>query len=278
LVFCVCNRVLGDRGRAEDVAQETFFRLLKSRSSVTQSLGGWLHRAATRLAVDALRSESARRKREAIVAAEAYELSPDPAGEGPSWADVSPHIDSALAELTAEERDLLVRHFLEGVSQAQIAAEWGVSTATLSRRMRDAVAALRLQLSRKGVAVVAGALFLMMSRNASAASMAIPASLKGGLGKMAMISGQHWPTSPFQPPQAPPAKGWLGSRVVRTRIAMGAAVGLGLYLAIPYLWLPTPPRMNDEPMEQRLAPTGTAPVSQPSTTPMTHPATRGLSR
>src|ERR1043165_9662227 len=48
LVFCVCNRVLGDRARAEDVAQETFFRLLKSRSGISQSLGGWLHRAATR--------------------------------------------------------------------------------------------------------------------------------------------------------------------------------------------------------------------------------------
>src|SRR4051794_8244856 len=152
LVFCVCNRVLGDRARAEDVAQETFFRLLKSRKSVTQSLGGWLHRAATRLAVDALRSETARRKREAVVAAEAYELSPDPVDDSPTWADVSPHVDTALAELSADERDLLVRHFLEGVSQAQIAAERGVSTATLSRRMRDAVAALRLQLSRNGIA------------------------------------------------------------------------------------------------------------------------------
>lgn len=77
LVFSICNRVLGDRARAEDVAQETFFRLLSNRTSVSQSLGGWLHRAATRLAVDALRSETARRRREAVVAAEAYDLTPD---------------------------------------------------------------------------------------------------------------------------------------------------------------------------------------------------------
>src|SRR3954470_4703321 len=170
LVFCVCNRVLGDRARAEDVAQETFFRLLKSRDSVSQSLGGWLHRAATRLAVDALRSETARRKREAVVAAEAYELSPDPTDDGPTWADVSPYVDTALAELPADERDLLVRHFLEGVSQAQIAAERGVSTATLSRRMKDAVASLRLHLARKGVAVAPAVLLVMMVRNAAEAA------------------------------------------------------------------------------------------------------------
>ena len=64
LVFCVCNRVLGDRGRAEDVAQETFFRLVKCPDRVSHSLGGWLHRAATRLAVDTLRSERARHRRE----------------------------------------------------------------------------------------------------------------------------------------------------------------------------------------------------------------------
>ena len=42
VVYCACHRVLRDRGWAEDVAQETFFRLLKSRESVSQSLGGWL--------------------------------------------------------------------------------------------------------------------------------------------------------------------------------------------------------------------------------------------
>lgn len=269
LVFCVCNRVLGDRARAEDVAQETFFRLLKSRDSVSQSLGGWLHRAATRLAVDALRSETARRKREAVVAAEAYELASDPADDGPTWADVSPHVDTALAELPADERELLVRHFLQGVPQAQIATERGVSTATLSRRMRDAVAALRLQLSRKGIAVIPAALFLMMSRNAADASTAIPASLKGGLGKMAMISGH-----PFPAPPTPAAKEWLSSRVVRTRIALGAAVGLGLYLAVPYLWLPpqrTPTR--DEPTGRRQVQNG-APVSRPATTNTTRATSR----
>src|SRR5208282_729771 len=43
-VYATCLRVLGDSGRAEEVSQETFFRLMRRPSEVTQNLGGWLHR------------------------------------------------------------------------------------------------------------------------------------------------------------------------------------------------------------------------------------------
>src|SRR4029453_2996506 len=64
VVFCACHRVLRARGWAEGVARETFFRLVNCPARVSHSLGGWLHRAATRLAVDTLRSEQARHRRE----------------------------------------------------------------------------------------------------------------------------------------------------------------------------------------------------------------------
>ena len=48
----MCRRILNDRARAEEVSQETFYRLMTRPQSVSQSLGGWLHRAATRLAVN----------------------------------------------------------------------------------------------------------------------------------------------------------------------------------------------------------------------------------
>src|SRR5438270_12100239 len=73
MVFSVCRRILNDRARAEEVSQETFVRLMTRPQSVSQALGGWLHRAATRLAVDDRRSEMARRRRDASVAAGARE-------------------------------------------------------------------------------------------------------------------------------------------------------------------------------------------------------------
>src|SRR5436309_9313835 len=64
-VFTTCVRILGDKARADDVSQETFFRLSQKPDAVRQSLGGWLHTAATRLSIDAVRSDASRAHREA---------------------------------------------------------------------------------------------------------------------------------------------------------------------------------------------------------------------
>src|SRR5437763_14078675 len=64
-VFSTCVRILGDKARADDASQETFYRLSQKPDSVKQSLGGWLHTAATRLSIDAVRSEASRAVRDA---------------------------------------------------------------------------------------------------------------------------------------------------------------------------------------------------------------------
>src|SRR5882724_9934289 len=95
MVFSVGRRILNDRARAEEVSQETFFRLMTRPDSVSQSLGGWLHCAATRLAVDERRSETSRKRRENEVAREAH-YAREAAGEEDKplrWADISPNID-----------------------------------------------------------------------------------------------------------------------------------------------------------------------------------------
>src|SRR6516225_11076310 len=61
VVYSASHRILNDEARAQDVSQETFFRLMRQPKLVTHSLGGWLHRSATHLAIDAKRSESSRR-------------------------------------------------------------------------------------------------------------------------------------------------------------------------------------------------------------------------
>src|SRR5687767_10444242 len=141
VVYATGRRVLRDRAGAEDVTQETFLRLMRSPDRCSQSLGGWLHRLATRLALDALRSERSRRRREL-----SYETPPraDEAprpGDAPdllAWRELSPRIDEALDQLPPPARELLVAHFLRGRSQTELAKESGTSPATLCRRMREA--------------------------------------------------------------------------------------------------------------------------------------------
>src|SRR3954467_827940 len=64
-VFTTCVRILGDKARADAVSQETFFRLSHKPDAATHPLGGWLHTAATRLSIDAVRSDASRAHREA---------------------------------------------------------------------------------------------------------------------------------------------------------------------------------------------------------------------
>ena len=240
VVFCACHRVLRDRGWAEDVAQETFFRLVKCPEKVSHSLGGWLHRAATRLAVDTLRSEQARHRREATYEAPARD-DDDGIGVGSQWEEISPAIDAALDELDDDSRALLVRHFLQGTPQAELAAEAGVSAATMSRRVKHAIAELRESLSGKGVSVAPSVLVMLCSRNAIEA---VPQALMAELGKMAMVSGAaakasatsfipQWASS--LPPMPSPAQLCKAVAGEWPRVSLCAAVGLGLYLAVPYV-------------------------------------------
>jgi RNA polymerase sigma-70 factor (ECF subfamily) len=222
-VFSTAMRVLGDRARADDVAQETFFRLSQKPEMVRQSLGGWLHTAATRLAIDAVRSEASRAHREAT-----YER--PGSSESMQWADISPHVDEALSELPDETRVLLVRHFLQNVSQCTLAGELRTSPATVSRKIKAGVESLRKQLRKKGVCI-AGAMLVTLMREYGA--QAAPAELMQELGKITMLSGG-------KPAVATPAPFSCGFWWVSS-IASLAVVFAGLYVAsVPDLNAPPP--------------------------------------
>ena len=238
VVFCACHRVLRDRGWAEDVAQETFFRLVKCPDRVSHSLGGWLHRAATRLAVDTLRSEQARHRRESTYEVTGKDADDGLPGMGSQWEEISPAIDAALDELDDDARALLVRHFLQGTPQADLAAEAGVSAATMSRRVKHAINELREALSGKGVNVAPSVLLMLCARNACEAA---PQALMTELGKMAMVSGVTAKANalgiiPDWAARMPSPK-VMARAVAREwpRVSLCAAVGLGLYLAVPYV-------------------------------------------
>jgi RNA polymerase sigma-70 factor (ECF subfamily) len=256
VVFCACHRVLRDRGWAEDVAQETFFRLVKCPDRVSQSLGGWLHRAATRLAVDTLRSEQARHRRESTYEIPKKDEDDLGCGAGSQWEEISPAIDAALDELDDDSRALLVRHFLQGTPQAELAAEAGVSAATMSRRVKHAIGELREALSGKGVSVAPSVLVMLCARNAMEA---VPQALMAELGKMAMVSGAAAKASAasFIPQWAAslpamPSPMQVCKVVAREwpRVSLCAAVGLGLYLAVPYIPLIRAERERQAPVQE----------------------------
>jgi RNA polymerase sigma factor (sigma-70 family) len=180
LVYGAALRVLADVDRASDIAQDTFLQLAKDAGSVTGSLPGWLHRVATHKAIDQVRRDATRRRREAE-----YSVA-RPEGETTDWREISPYVDEGLNLLDPHLRTILISHFLEGRSTREIARARGISQATVSRRIETGVELLRAGLRRRGILVAAGALGLLLGDNAVEAA---PPALLTELGKIALVSG-----------------------------------------------------------------------------------------
>ena len=180
LVYGAAWRIVADMDRAGDVAQETFLQLTKDAARVTGSLPGWLHRVATRKAIDLVRRDASRKDREVRYAV-------GQPRKATKWREISPHVDEGLNALEPELREILVAHFLEGQSTRRIARDRRVSQATISRRLNAGVAQLRRKLRKRGVLVAAAALGVLLRDRAVSAA---PAPVMTELGKMA-LSGGH---------------------------------------------------------------------------------------
>src|SRR5438445_5772892 len=64
-IVALLIRLLGDRSRAEEMANDAFWRLYHQPAlQVDGNVGGWLYRTATNLGIDALRASGRRRRYE----------------------------------------------------------------------------------------------------------------------------------------------------------------------------------------------------------------------
>jgi len=242
VVYAASHRILGDRARAEEVAQEAFFRLIQKPEAVTRSLGGWLHRTATQLAIDVARSDSARRRRE-------LRFTQSSPKEVSGWEELSPLIDEALTELPEEMRSLLVRHFLQGKTQAALAVEGLTSPATISRRIKAGLEELRLRLRSKGVLA---SVVLLASFFAEGAAEAAPEALMAELGKMAMISGSA-------PAVAAASQATATKAASAVAMAFAAAAIAIIVVAIVAMFVTGPRQTSPAPVEDPSAPATVSP-------------------
>jgi RNA polymerase sigma-70 factor (ECF subfamily) len=103
-IVAILIRLLGDRSRAEEVANDAFWRLYHQPAlQVDGNIGGWLYRTATNLGIDALRAPGRRRQ---------YE---EAAGRSRDGAENS----SPLEDLLREEKCHRVRAVLSSIKPAQ---------------------------------------------------------------------------------------------------------------------------------------------------------------
>ncbi|MBN1973009.1 MAG: sigma-70 family RNA polymerase sigma factor [Sedimentisphaerales bacterium] len=185
LVYGVCLRVLGNKETACDVVQETFFQLVRDAAKITDSLPSWLHRTATNRAIDIIRQDSQRKKREFN-----YTSSPESINaedEKAAWNEISICIDEELENLDDQTKEVLILRFFEGQTMAEIAEKFNISQPTVSRRIDSGLELLRLKLKSRGIIVPAAVFMALLSDNIVKAA---PASLMKELGKIAMAGSK----------------------------------------------------------------------------------------
>jgi len=142
------TRLVGDRGRAEDIVQEVMLRAWRNADRLdagTRSLRPWLFTVAGHLATDQHR---ARRSRPEVVGTAALESRQ--VGDGIDRAVDAWEVSAAFAALSPEHRGVLVETYYRGRSVAEAAAVLGIPAGTVKSRTYYALRALRLALEERG--------------------------------------------------------------------------------------------------------------------------------
>ena len=152
LVHSAALRMTGRSPMSEDITQSVFLAVAQSARSLSRRavLCGWLHCTTRNVAANAIRSEMRRKAREQEAAA-MNEISSSEAQ--PAWELMAPHLDSALGQMRAADRDVMLLRFFEGRSMSEIAGRLGVSEAAAKKRVARALEKLRSRFAARGVAI-----------------------------------------------------------------------------------------------------------------------------
>lgn len=142
-------RLLGDRGLAEELVQDTFVRLWRGADRFDPSRGSprtFIYAIARNAAIDLQRRRSARPDLGGAELAEEQ-----PAAEEPYERLVERiELRDALESLSEKQRRVLELSYDEGLTQPEIAERIGVPVGTVKTRSFHGLRALRQELERRG--------------------------------------------------------------------------------------------------------------------------------
>jgi RNA polymerase sigma factor (sigma-70 family) len=163
LVYSSARRQVGSDAAARDVAQAVFldlsFNARKLRADT--HLGSWLHVVTRRTAVDAIRRETRRQRREQ----EAVEIAAMKSNP-PTWMHIEPLLDEAIETLDSADRRAVLLRYFENRSLRDIGGALGVSDDAAQKRVSRAIERLRDFFSSRGVTATAAGIAAEISANA----------------------------------------------------------------------------------------------------------------
>ncbi len=230
LVYRVCLRRLGSGADAEDASQAVFLALARKAGSVKPArLASWLHGASIRAAKFIARSR-ANRARYEREAARMKSLEQEACTDEARGALV--HLDGEIGKLPSKLREAVTRHYLAGLSRAELARELGVPEGTVQSRLNAGLEKLRARLGKCGVQLGTAALSGLLASEATAgAPAALIESLPTLASGAATASGANTTADLI-------AKGvlrmmfWTKVKMCAAAVAAVAVVGIGTGVAL----------------------------------------------
>jgi RNA polymerase sigma-70 factor (ECF subfamily) len=144
-VYAVCRRLAGDTGRAEDWTQDVFVQVWEKIGSYEgrSRFSTWLYRLATNRAIDGLRADVRRSRRESPVEDAESWMEPGP----PPRPERTMDLEAAIASLPTAARMVFVLHDVEGYRHRDIAEMTGMAEGTSKSQLFRARGLLRERLA-----------------------------------------------------------------------------------------------------------------------------------
>ena len=152
-VFALARRLLGDQALAEEVVQEVFLRLWTQPDRFDAERGtlrSFLLAQSHGRAVDLLRSETSRRRREEREARQAAEAGYDIEREVLDLA-MGDHVKQVLERLPAEERRVIELAYFGGLTYREVATKLDQPEGTVKSRIRAGLRRMRSDLVDVGI-------------------------------------------------------------------------------------------------------------------------------
>lgn len=144
-MVAIARRVLGSTSWAEDVAQEAFVGFLRSAVPV-DGAHAWLATATAHTALNQLRSDHRRLRRESVAAQS--DIAPDAADVASTLAE-RVRVREVLKRLPRKQAVVLVlRH--SGMSYQEISTALGIAVGSVGTTLRRAEATMRKELGDHG--------------------------------------------------------------------------------------------------------------------------------
>lgn len=215
MVLSAARRMVHDEHLAQDVTQNVFATLAQKGGGIgpAQVVGGWLYNTTRHFAMHAVRGERRRREREEAAAMHSLESNSD-------TDRVIEHLEPAMAELDAADRDTLVLRYLEDRNLREVGAELGISEDAARMRANRALDRLRAVLCRKGVSVTSA---LLGSALVSGTSSAVPAGLSATITTTA-LGGTVLTTATIT------TMSWINAKAAAAIVGAAVIAGTGTYL------------------------------------------------